>query len=731
MRKAIAAAISLTAILANIEVMGSISQPRVDNVLPYREGRLLVRIDSENPDDSLSAIASGIGARTVESYTLVPGLWLYEFDDDVDVRDAIELFESSDRVLYAEPDYLYSAAVQNDPRFAEQWALENVGQTGGVTDADINATSMWAIEDGDSSVVIGVIDTGVDYNHPDLTPNLWQNLLEVAGNGVDEDLNGFADDVYGINAINNSGNPFDDNAHGTHVSGTIGAVGNNSVGVVGVAQNVKIAACKFLSASGSGSTSDAIKCLQYFANLKTRLQNPVNIVATSNSWGGTSKSTALQDAIAAHQNLGILFIAAAGNSSANTDVTSFYPANYELPNIITVAATDSSDRLASFSNYGRRTVHVAAPGVKILSTVPNQSYALFSGTSMAAPHVSGLVAVIKAKYPNFDFKQIKNLVIASGTPLTALQNTTISGRRIRGADENGSGALTCANQIVDSRQKPIASSVSILLGQSLFLSATRVNCADALGSLVVYSDGEEDVILQDGGTNGDALANDGVASLNWQPKKAGSYALNFGNGDVVTVKVGQAPPAYQAFTTTYSWETITGTSLGAGDETIHAVPVPFPIPFNNNAPGYQTIYVGSNGTISFTTTTNPGYNNTNLPTAAASTLVAPFWDDLIPTLTNSNIFVATTGNAPNRKFVVEWRNMRQYNTAGTATFQTIFYEGSSDISFNYNDTVFGSVNYDAGKSATVGVQSSATIAAIYSYNSANVPSQSSLLFRVQ
>lgn len=730
MKNAIAAAIFFSAMLASINVIGYTRQPRVDNVLPYREGSLLVRIDSENPDDSLTAIAGEIGAEAVEAYTLVPGLWRYEFDSNVDIEDAIALFESSDRVLYVEPDYIYSAAV-NDPQFANQWALENVGQTGGLTDADINANSMWAIEDGDPSIVVGVIDTGIDYNHTDLIPNLWRNTREIAGNGVDDDLNGYVDDVVGINAITNSGNPLDDNAHGTHVSGTIGAAANNSVGIAGVAQQVKIAACKFLAANGSGATSDAIKCLQYFAALKTRALNPVNIVATSNSWGGTSKSTALQDAIRAHQNLGVLFIAAAGNETTNTDVTQFYPANYELSNIITVAATDSADRLASFSNYGRRSVHVGAPGVRILSTVLNQSYAYFSGTSMATPHVSGLVAITKAKFPTLDFKQIKNLVIASGTPISALQNTTISGRRIRGADINGRGALTCSNQVVASRLKPTASSVSITKGQSIFLSALRINCSQPLSPLVLYSNGVENVILQDAGTNGDALANDGIASVNWQPQNTGSYALNFGNGDIVTVIVSQAPPAYKAFAATYSYETITGTSLGAGDETIHTVTVPFPIHFSNNATGYQTMYVSPNGTISFTTTTNPGYTNTNLPTSQASTLVAPFWDDLIPYLTNSNVFVATTGTAPNRRFVVEWRNMRQYNTSGTGTFQAIFYESSSDIRFNYLDTSFGNANYDAGRSATVGVQSSSTVAFTYSYNLPNIPSQSSLLFRVQ
>lgn len=505
------------------------------NTMPYVEGRLLVKTLINSPDDALIIDAGLVGAELVRSFSLVPGLSLYEFDPIFDISDAIQVFSHNPYVEYAEPDYIYKVASQNDSRFSEQWSLENTAQTGGTADADINAERMWSIEDGDSAVVIVVTDTGIDYTHPDLVANLWTNDLEIAGNGIDDDNNGYIDDIHGINAILNNGDPRDDHVHGTHVAGTIGADGNNELGVVGVAQDVKLIGCKFLGAGGSGVLSDAIQCLQYIAALKSRATNPVNIVASNNSWGGGSYSSALADAIRSHANLGILFVAAAGNSALDNDVMPSYPATYNIGNIISVAATDHNDRLAPFSNYGRRTVHVSAPGVKILSTVLNHGYGSFSGTSMAAPHVAGLVAVIKSRFPDYDSTKIKNLVIASGTPI-ASQNT-ISSRRIRGADDNGRGALTCVDQKTSARLLPRNAAQTVDVGATVLLSALNINCENPLGAVTVYNVDGVSITLEDNGTHGDDVANDGVYSLLWQPQVAGDYALDFGNGDTVTVTV--------------------------------------------------------------------------------------------------------------------------------------------------------------------------------------------------
>lgn len=709
----------------------SLTAPAAKNDLPYPRGRLLLRLVDEASINDISSLLDPIDGIITANFPLVPNLVLIEYNPALNLDVVVDELEKNPLVMYAEPDYYFHAATL-DARFNELWAMENTGQTGGLIDADINANSMWALTPGNQNVVIGVIDSGTDYNHPDLTLNLWRNVLDLPGTGIDEDGNGYVDDFYGINAITNNGNPFDDNAHGTHVAGTIGAKGNNVIGVVGVAQNVQIASCKFLNANGSGSTSDAIQCLQYFANLKTRAVNPVNIVATNNSWSGPAKSTALLEAIRAHQNLGILFVAAAGNNSLDLDSIKSYPASYELPNIIAVAATDHRDLLASFSNYGRRSVHVGAPGVRILSTVPNQGYALFSGTSMAAPHVSGLIAIIKSRFPALDYRGIKNLVIAGGTPIASLTTKTISGRRIRGADTNGRGSLTCVNQIVNSRLTPAINTVGTIVGRPLFLSALRINCANPAGAIVLYTSSLQTIILQDNGLNGDVTAGDGIYSLLWTPTVAGNFALNFGNNDIVTVSVAAAPltSPYRPFNVTYSYDVITGTALNAEDESVHTITSPFPIRFNNFAPGYQTLYVSSNGTISFTHAINPGHTNQPLPTNLAQTLIAPFWDDLTPTSGVSDIFYATIGTAPTRKFVVEWRNMRHFNINGAGTFQVVFFENSSDVRFNYLDTNFGSVLYNSGANATVGIQNALNTARQLGFNQSVVPSNFSVLFRI-
>ncbi|WP_052700164.1 S8 family peptidase [Methylocucumis oryzae] len=273
----------------------------------------------------------------------------------------------------------------NDNLFSELWGMNNTGQTGGTANADINAPEAWDRITGNSSVTVGIIDTGIDYRHADLLNNLWRNLKEFKGvAGVDDDGNGYIDDLYGIDTYNGDNDPLDDNSHGTHVAGTIGGVGNNAEGVTGVAWNVKMAACKFLNASGNGDTSGAIECINYFNGLRAQGEN---IVATNNSWGGGDFSQLLKDAIDASATAGILFIAAAGNDTNNNDLNPSYPASYESSNIIAVAATDHTDSLADFSNYGATSVDIAAPGVDILSSVLTTSGCpAFSPESAAVYH---------------------------------------------------------------------------------------------------------------------------------------------------------------------------------------------------------------------------------------------------------------------------------------------------------------------------------------------------------
>ncbi len=633
------------------------------------------------------------------------------------------------------PNFLYRAAVKpkevtTDPEFHRLWAMENRGQTGGKVDADINAELMWSQQTGSKQVVIGVVDTGIDYNHPDLIDNLWINANETKDNGIDDDLNGYIDDINGINAIKNNGNPFDDNMHGTHVSGTIGAVGNNNVGVAGVAHSVQIVACKFLSGYGGGTTADAVKCMQYLGALKTRADNPVNLVATDNSWGGGGRSQALFDSIKAHEELGILFFAAAGNDRSDNDVTDSYPANYDIANVVSIAATDHNDRLASFSNYGKRKVHIGAPGVKILSTLPNNKYGELSGTSMATPHVTGLCAIIASEFPDLDFHGRKNLILAGGQRIDSMATTTISGRRLRGADENGIGSLTCKDQTLIVRKAPAASNFTIELGQPLFLSAQYINCSEAGGKLSLYAGPLGEVVLEDKGENGDSAANDGIYSLNWQPDAVGDYELTFSDGDVVLVNVYDVTSInnYIATDVPHEYHVIEGERMRAGDDTMHQLDAPFAIRFAGNATGFTKLYLSSNGTISFTDKNQPGFLNRSQPTTVVNTLVTPMWDDLAPVFDDSDIYHQVIGEAPSRKLVIEWRKFTHFQAPDVGTFQVVFHEDSPNIAFNYHDTDFASAAFDKGASATIGVQTSQTKAVEYSFNQPKVSSASSILF---
>jgi subtilisin family serine protease len=304
--------------------------------------------------------------------------------------------------------------------------MNNTGQGGGTNDADIDAPEAWDVRTDASSIIVAVIDTGVRYTHEDLAANMWRNPGEIAGNSIDDDGNGLVDDVFGARyeGVTVTGNPMDDNSHGSHVAGTIGGVGNNGKGVVGVSWGAKIMALKFLSAGGSGSTSDAIKCVDYAISKGAKIM--------SNSWGGGDYSQSLYDAINRARVRGILFVAAAGNSGLNNDGSPFYPANYALDNVISVAATDRYDALASFSNYGVTTVDLGAPGVSIYSSVHNSdsAYGTKSGTSMATPHVSGACALVWAQFPAMSASEIKARILDTTDPLASLAGKTVSGGRL-------------------------------------------------------------------------------------------------------------------------------------------------------------------------------------------------------------------------------------------------------------------------------------------------------------
>lgn len=331
-----------------------------------------------------------------------------------------------------EPDLLVAAQwLSNDPRLLSQWALNNVGQTAGTPDADIDAPEAWEITTGSHDVVVGVIDTGIDLTHPDLAANIWRNPAEIPGNGIDDDHNGFIDDVHGWDFYDNDNDPTDGHGHGTHVAGTIGAVGNNARGISGVSQQVGLLPLKFLGDHGFGSTSGAIAAINYATMLRT--EAGVNIVATNNSYSGCTNSALLIDAIARGGEAGISFVAAAGNAGGDNDLVPRFPSCCELPAVISVAATDHNDTLASFSNYGGVSVDLAAPGVMITSTLPGGRYAAMCGTSMAAPHVSGTVALLHAARPGLTLAEVREAILTTVDPLPGLSGRVASGGRLNAA----------------------------------------------------------------------------------------------------------------------------------------------------------------------------------------------------------------------------------------------------------------------------------------------------------
>lgn len=376
------------------------------------------------------------GASIGRAFSLVPDLHEVTLSDGLDVATALAELQDLPWVAYAEPDFtVRTTATPDDPRFDEMWGLDNLGQTGGTSDADIDAPGAWDVHTGSGNTVVAVIDTGVDWTHPDLAENLWVNQGEFNGlAGVDDDGNGYVDDIHGYDFFNDDGNPMDDNGHGTHVAGTIGAVGNNGVGVTGVNWDVQIMGLKFLGSDGSGSGSDAIEALEYAVANGATISN--------NSYGGDPFSQIFLDAITAARNAGHLFVAAAGNGDIfgiglNNDLTPFYPSGYNSENVLAVAAVDHNDQLATFSNYGATTVDVAAPGVNILSTQPGGGYQVLSGTSMATPHVTGLAALVWDANPDWTYNQVIDQIVGTVDVLPGLNGLTATGGRINAASALG------------------------------------------------------------------------------------------------------------------------------------------------------------------------------------------------------------------------------------------------------------------------------------------------------
>lgn len=443
---------------------GQVTPPPADTfqaaLPPYQEGELLVRLmpganlaGDTLADQYAAHVKADLTPPTMDRPASVDGkLLLLQLPEGVSAPEMQQIMSHDPRVSYAELNQIYylpqgeessqdpsggmlladaqpKALAQKIPNdlSANLWGMHNTGQSNGTANADINAPEAWNLSVGRSDgAPTAVIDTGVDYRHEDLAANMWVNSGEIPGDGIDNDGDGYVDNIYGINAYDGTGDPMDGHSHGTHVAGTIAAVGDNGKGVVGVNHKARIMAIKIFNDKGQTNSAAIIRGINFATSHGARV--------TNNSWGGGAFSQAIMDAFTACPALHIM---AAGNESTDNDATPHYPSSYDLANNIAVAASDRNDRMARFSCYGATSVDIAAPGKDIYSTVPGGGYAYKSGTSMASPAVAGVATLVAAEHPEYTTEQLKQAVLQGADRLDNWKSLVVEGRRL-----NAYGALT-------------------------------------------------------------------------------------------------------------------------------------------------------------------------------------------------------------------------------------------------------------------------------------------------
>ena len=625
------------------------------------------------------------------------------------VAQAVEKLKASGKVQYAQPDYLKNYHVApNDTYYSLQWHLKNTGQIStinsqvGIANDDIGAESAWGITTGSNAAnapVIGVLDCGFMLTHPDLTATWWVNPNPGAS--------GIANDINGADLFNNTGNPTNAASclHGTQVVGAMAASGNNALGVSGVMQNSKVMALRIGDNAGGLSSSAIVAAINYAIGRKAA---GVNLRALNMSYGGTAFDTAEYDAMAALNNAGVLAIASAGNDGNSVPN---YPAAYQLPNIISVAATDRTDALASFSSYGS-TVHVAAPGQDIATTTIINGvadYALVDGTSFSAPIVAGIAGLLATNNPSLTMQQIRQRILSSAKYIPAFYGKMKVPGRV-----SAYAALTTPTTyfypFFQSNEQYVQNA------NHVFRAFAPVGAAT---TGVIATVGGTNFTLKDDGKWPDLVAGDGeyagVIKYNGTgaPAVSLSHQYDLGAGVQSSSLTGVAanfgaPLNYQATTTTYSWMEPVG-ALGvqavfasAADETVTTIATPFPISFYGLS-GFTQLRVSSNGfvcvsSIACGNLNNALYNAQPIPgNGLLSTLgiIAPWWHDWVLTgnaassAVPSNVYTHSTGTTPNRVFAVTWKNAMPYNSTTSSvngvSFQVQFYEGQNKFTFSYND----------------------------------------------
>lgn len=424
----------LFVVLITISIHG-----KTDNKLPDSKNSNLEQIESvpgeyivrlKHSNSNLSSMNMKLLSQSLGSYikSRIPAqnIVIIKRPTFETKSSVINTLSNNPLVDVVEPNFIYKAnRLPNDPLLVQLWGMKNTAQKDsggqpGTAGIDIGAEQAWDIETGSDKMLVAVIDTGVDFDHPDLVNNIWTNEAELNGVvGIDDDNNGVIDDIHGFNAVTGKGDAKDDHGHGTHCAGTIGGSGNDGKGIVGVNWNVKIMAVKFLASNGSGSLENALKAIDYATKMGAKV--------LSNSWGGGGFSQTLLDSIKRSNEAGALFVAAAGNDGSNNDTKPSYPASYDVPNIISVAAITNRGDKATFTNYGKRSVHLGAPGVNVYSSILAGGYQSMSGTSMAAPHVSGVAALVWAHEPNLTAQELKTRLLKTVRPIPSLKGITKTG----------------------------------------------------------------------------------------------------------------------------------------------------------------------------------------------------------------------------------------------------------------------------------------------------------------
>lgn len=672
---------------------------------PHHARRLIIMPKEGAGESDLKGLHRRHKFRLLRAHPAFGNLQVLEIPSGTSVPDAIRACRQEALVAFAEPDYTVMAhQLSDDPAVnnGAQWHLNNLGTAGGGNEAGIRAAEAWDLLHDAEEVIVALVDSGIRYTHEDLAANMWRNPGEIPGNGKDDDRNGWVDDVFGINAVGGNGDPMDTIGHGTHTAGIVGAVGNNGTGGSGVAWKVRLMACKFLDSAGEGSTSDAIRCMDY---ARTKGAKIINC-----SWGGTAASSALSSAIERLRQAGIVVVASSGNDGADNDTSPQYPANDSHDNVIAVAATTASDRLASFSNFGSTRVDLGAPGLAIYSTwaSSDSSYSTQSGTSMSAPMVSGALALLRARFPSETPAQLIDRLLSTTDPIPALTGKTLSGGRL-----NLRRALTeslFADFTVSTSQGSPPLSVSFTNTTRGTVAELSWDFGDGMTSTeaapvhVFENEGRFNVTLKVTGTHG-------------VPSSKTRSIVSLGN--------------YTHTPAGFSWVESAGfTRLPLADNGV-SPPQTLPFPFLFYGQVFEHVYVGANGVIGFRNEDLDLRSNTTLPNSATPNgLICPYWDNLNPEL-GGEVSAGTIGAAPHRRFVISW-NAVPMNLGGLPlTFQAILEEGSGNIVFQYLEVHPESIRA-GGLGATVGLENeSGSIGLRYLFNGAprTLTNQQAIVFQ--